>query len=259
MSIDLGSLSSLYRYPVKGLSPQLLTSVDLEAGACFPGDRLFALENGPSGFVPTAPAHQPKIRYLMLARNNELARLKTHFDLTTRILSITGPGGDAVSASVDSQEGRVAIEEFFADYMAEALRGPPKLLSAPGYQFMDSKNGYVSLLNLASIKALEPLAGKSVDPLRFRGNLYVEGMDAWQEFDLVGQRLQIGTAEFIGLKRTDRCAATHVDPSTGQRDIDMLGLMQRNLDHHDCGIYLQITRSGRIATADPLLHLGPAA
>ena len=52
----MARLESIYRYPVKGLSPEKLQRVHwLEAGSTFPADRLFAIENGPSGFDPAAP------------------------------------------------------------------------------------------------------------------------------------------------------------------------------------------------------------
>ncbi|MCD6071365.1 MAG: molybdenum cofactor sulfurase, partial [Microvirga sp.] len=70
-------IASLQRYPVKGLSPESLSSVTLTKGDYFPGDRLFAIENGPAGFEPDNPQHQPKIKFLMLMRNESLARLRT--------------------------------------------------------------------------------------------------------------------------------------------------------------------------------------
>ena len=69
-------IASLYRYPVKGLSPERLNRAALKAGDYFPGDRLFAVENGPSGFDPAVPVHQPKIKCLMLMKQESLARLK---------------------------------------------------------------------------------------------------------------------------------------------------------------------------------------
>ena len=59
-------LASLYRYPLKGLSPERLASVDLRRGDYLPGGRVFAVENWPSGFDAGAPAHQPKIKFLTL-------------------------------------------------------------------------------------------------------------------------------------------------------------------------------------------------
>ena len=54
------TLSALYRYPVKGLSPEALERAELETSGYFPGDRLYAIENGDSGFNPVAPRHQPR-------------------------------------------------------------------------------------------------------------------------------------------------------------------------------------------------------
>ncbi|MFJ5368760.1 MOSC N-terminal beta barrel domain-containing protein, partial [Bosea sp. CER48] len=73
-------IETLYRYPVKGLSPERLQRADLPTDGFFPGDRLFAIENGPSGFDPAEPVHQPKIKYLMLMRNESLARLRSRYD-----------------------------------------------------------------------------------------------------------------------------------------------------------------------------------
>src|SRR4051812_15645567 len=73
-------VQSIYRYPVKGLSPEPLARAFLGVGATVPGDRFYAIENGPSGFDPAAPRYQPKQRYLMLMRNERLAALRTHFD-----------------------------------------------------------------------------------------------------------------------------------------------------------------------------------
>ena len=58
----------------------------------------------------------------------------------------------------------------------------------PGHSFSDVADKVVSIINLASVAALENAIGAPVHPLRFRGNLYVEGWPAWHEFDLLGPR-----------------------------------------------------------------------
>src|ERR1700688_4747376 len=109
-------IQSMYRYPVKGLSPEPLPRARLEAGETLPGDRLYAIENGPSQFDPALPRHQPKTRYLMLMRNERLATLKTRFDAESRTLIIAFEGRDAVRGDLGSAQGRSAIELFFADF-----------------------------------------------------------------------------------------------------------------------------------------------
>ena len=98
--------------------------------------------------------------------------------------------------------------------MPKALRGAPKVLSGQNHSFSDVAKKVVSIINLASVAELETVAGAPVDPLRFRANLYVRGWAAWDEFKLIGERLQIGEATLKVTKRIVRCAATEVDPAT---------------------------------------------
>src|SRR5688572_478085 len=171
------TVHSLYRYPVKGLSPESLARAELRKGGYFPGDRLYAIENGPAGFDAAAPQHQPKIKFLMLMRNERLAALRTRHDDASGTLTIEEPGRQAVRADLASGDGRLAVEAFFRRFMPNELRGPPKVLTAPdGFRFTDSRRGYVSIINLASVQALEALTGAPVDPLRLRGNLHVGGL-----------------------------------------------------------------------------------
>ena len=74
------------------------------------------------------------------------------------------------------------------------LRGPPKVLQADGHSFSDVAAKVVSIINLASVAAIETMVGAPVHPLRFRANLYVDGWPAWREFGLLGQEIAIGNA-----------------------------------------------------------------
>src|SRR5258708_35123 len=118
-------VASLYRYPVKGLSPEPLARTTLKAGEYFPGDRLFAVENGPSGFDAAAPQHQSKIKFLMLMRNERLATLRTRYEDATGMLTIEQDGRSAFHADLATKEGRLAVEAFFRRFMPAELRGPP--------------------------------------------------------------------------------------------------------------------------------------
>ncbi|MGL4243793.1 MAG: MOSC domain-containing protein [Beijerinckiaceae bacterium] len=246
------NVTSLYRYPVKGLSPEPLTHVALTADAHFPGDRLFAVENGPSGFDPAAAEHLPKIKFLMLMRNGRLAKLRSRYDDATGVLSVSQGGVVAAFGDLATAEGRGAIESFLSRFCADELRGPPKLLSGPpGFRFMDSRSGFLSIIDLASVAAIAEAAGrKAVDPLRFRANVYVKGLGAWGEFPLVGRRMRLGGAILEITKRIDRCAATDVDPSLGVRDLRMVELLERAFGHHDCGVYARVVSGGEVGPGD---------
>jgi uncharacterized protein len=245
------SLGGIYRYPVKGLSPERLAVTTLAAGATVPADRLYAIENGPSGFDPATPAYFPKIRFLMLMRNERLARLDTRFDDQSHTLIVREQGREAARGDLRTPQGRRTIEDFFASFCADELRGPPRLLHAAGHSFSDVARKVVSIINLASVAAVETLVGAPVDPLRFRGNLYVEGWPAWGEFEFVGQTLSVGAhARLKVVKRIERCAATNVEPGTGIRDMTIPVSLQRAYGHADCGIYAEVIAGGPIAPDD---------
>ena len=253
-------VASLYRYPVNGLTAERLTRADLEAGCGFPADRLYALENGPSGFDPDAPQYQPKIKFLMLMRNEALARLTTRYDDATTTLVIAEGGREVARGDLSTREGRLVIEAFFRRFMAKELRGAPKLLAAPdGFRFTDSRRGFVSIINLASVQALEAWVGAPVDPLRFRGNIHVAGLAPWAELDLVGKILESSSGLRLKVtRRIERCAATNVDPATGLRDLAIPKTLMQHLGHLDCGVYAEVVSGGEIVEGTRLMVEEPA-
>src|SRR3954471_21077951 len=87
-SVPIARIAGLYRYPVKGLTPEPLSTVALQVGQTLPADRRYAIENGPTGFDPQAPVWKPKTAYLMLMRNERLAGFKSLFDDASNTLTI---------------------------------------------------------------------------------------------------------------------------------------------------------------------------
>jgi len=244
-------VQGIYRYPVKGLSAEHLPSVVLAKGQTLPADRAYAIENGPSGFDASAPAYFPKQRFLMLMKNERLAALSTQFDELTHTLTVRTAGRDTARGDLRTAAGRAAIEAFFSEFCVADLRGPPKVLHAPGHSFSDVARKVVSIINLASVAELARVLGAPVDPLRFRGNVYVEGWAPWREFELLDQDLAIGpTARLRVVKRIVRCAATNVDPRTGVRDLAIPETLLRRFGHGDCGVYAEVITGGTIAAGD---------
>jgi uncharacterized protein YcbX len=246
------TVESIYRYPVKGLSPERLDAVRLAPGKTLPADRMYAIENGPSGFDPAAPAYLSKGCFLMLMRNERLAALETRYDDASHVLVVRGDNRELARGDLTTREGRLAIEAFFRRTMPAELRGPPKVLAAPGHSFSDVAAKVVSIINLASVAAIAAVVGVPVNPLRFRANVYVEGWPAWHEFDLVGSEVTIGGARLKVTKRIKRCAAIEVDPDTGIRDLPILAALMRTFDHLDCGIYARVIEGGEIAPGNAI-------
>jgi uncharacterized protein len=249
-STQPAQIASLYRYPVKGLSPEPLPRVALTVGETLPADRHYAVENGPTGFDPAEPKWLPKTHYLMLMRNERLAALRTRFDDASHVLTIKRDGAIVAQGNLETTDGRTAIERFFATDFVIELKGSPKVLSGGGYSFSDVPRKVVSIVNLSSVAAIAEVVGRPVDPLRFRANLYVSGWPAWREFDLLDQILTIGDVRLKVVKRIVRCAATNVDPETAVRDLNIPHTLMRRFGHADCGVYAEVIAGGSIAAGD---------
>lgn len=250
MSIPTAKIQAIYRYPVKGLTPEPLPCTELSARQTVPYDRMYAIENGPSGFDSAQPGYLPKQRFLMLMRNARLATLRTAFDEAGHTLAIRSENREVARGDLRTPEGRAAIERFFAEFCADELRGPPKVLRAEGHSFSDVSKKVISIINLASIAELENAAGAPVHPLRFRGNLYVEGWPAWREFDLLNSEIAVGSVRMKVIKRIVRCAATEVDPDTGIRDLEIPRTLMKTYGHADCGVYAEVIAGGTIGVGD---------
>lgn len=249
----LATVKSICRYPVKGLGPQPLSRAELQPNQPIAGDRRFAIENGPSGFDPAAPKYMPKNRFLMLMRNERLAQLAARFDHSGNVLSLHYEGAEAARGDLSTESGRSTIEAFFKDFMSQELRGMPRVLNAPDFSFSDVAAKVISIINLATVAAIEDVIGAPVNPLRFRANLYVEGWPAWHEFTLLDSEIAIGgTARAKIVKRIQRCAATNVDPETGHRDLQIPDTLMRAFGHSDCGVYAAVTSAGTISMGEHL-------
>jgi uncharacterized protein YcbX len=252
LTLEPARVAALYRYPVKGLSSEKLASVALSAGATLPKDRAFALENGPSGFDPSAPTWQPKIKFLCLMRNAKIASLTTGYHDASDTFTISRNGAVLLAVKLAEADGRAAVENFFQEFMGDEARGKIRLIEAPGHSFSDVAKKVVSIINLASVAALENSIARPVHPLRFRGNLYVSGWPAWHETALVGREIEIGALRLRVVKMIQRCAATEVDPQTAERDIDVPDALYRLTGDDDCGVYAEVLGEGTIAEGDPI-------
>ena len=156
---ERASICGLYRYPVKGLSPEALQQMELQPGGTAPFDRAYAIENGPGRFDPENPQHLPKINFLMLMRDERLATLTTRFDDATHTLTILRHGKQVARGQLSTALGRNMIEQFLGAYMKEELRGAPRIVFAEGHSFSDVSAKCLHIVNLASLRELERAAG----------------------------------------------------------------------------------------------------
>jgi uncharacterized protein YcbX len=254
----VAQIAQLYRYPIKGLSPQPVESVDLRAGGGFPFDRMFALARPDGQYSEKEFVPLPKRQYFMLMKDERLAGLTTHLDVDSLQLTIQVRGHEVLVADLGTDAGILQLREFYARVLDLPAGSLPVFAQQDNYNFSDSANASrqlmnsLSFINLASVRDLEQRIGRPVDPLRFRANVYLDGLEPWEERRWVGSRFSIGDVHFRGLEETTRCAATEVDPRTARRDIPQPRLLVENYGDDIIGLFAEILTDGTLRVGDEL-------
>ena len=259
-------LARLMRYPVKGLPGEDLHETPLAAGEGIVHDRRFALTSTVASTMDGAwmACHS----FFINARQDGLLRFRQKLDDKANMLHLTSPEGSVLSIDLTDPDAIAQANRQLPMFLWSLETGdanpfPPMLAerrreagSLSGYwDFTDSA---VSLINLASVREMEKAAGLGVDPVRFRGNLLVDGLEPWEEFSFPGRRLQIGGAELEGIRPAARCPATSVNPATASRDLDIPAIMIKAFGHNYCGIYLRVVKPGTIKSGDRITIGGNA-
>jgi len=259
------NLRKFYRYPVKGLSGEPLQDVELTPGLAFPQDRRFALARPGTRFDPERPEWLPKTDFFVLLKDERLAALASHFDAATGTLTLRSNGQVAFAAAITDADGRADAERFFTKFLGLAPGEGPRLVEAPRHVFMNASQRpdsatfhYISLINLASLAELERAAGRPLDLLRFRANIYFDGPPAWSELDWTGHHITIGDSRLRVVAPTVRCAATEVNPVNAERDCMVPQILRRSFGHLFLGVYAEVVAGGEI-NAESEAHVAPAA
>ena len=218
---------ALYRFPLKGFTPEPVQSLTILPDSRAAGDRVLNLRFADAPVADEAWCR--KYNGVVLANTPGLARLRTAYDHHARRLRIEQDGQVLVDEAVQG-DGRQRIVEALTGYVLglddNPLKGHPEHLPlklvgdgvTPRYQ--DNEAGQVTLHSRETIaSAAQALGDPGLNDHRFRHNIVIEGVAAWEELSWLGKRLRIGDVEMDVVKPKTRCLATHANPETGRRDL----------------------------------------
>jgi uncharacterized protein YcbX len=183
-------------------------------------------------------------------RNERLASLALTFDEESHTLALFRDGKRVAKGALKTKLGRQIIEQFLAGYMKADLNAPPRIVCAEGHSFTDIAQKALHVVNLETVRNVSRVIGVDLDPLRFRANVYLEGVPAWQERRWLGKTIVCGDAHLKVFAETARCEATSVDPKTGKRGQSVPSALLRTWYHDKLGLYAKVVRSGVISTGD---------
>ena len=126
----------------------------------------------------------------------------------------------------------------------------PVAIVKAGRGMTDTALPALSILSTNALADLSARMGITLSKDRWRGNLWLDGVEPWAELGWVGKHLAVGGAVFRIEERIERCSATTVDPETGRANAPTLNALNTHFGHQDFGVYGVVVESGPIAVGD---------
>ena len=240
-------VAALWRHPIKAHGVEPLDAVDLTPGQTLPWDRRWAIAHDAAKVAPGDRAWADCVNFSRGAKSPALMAIRAQVDEASGTVTLTHP--DQPPLTVDPDADPEALLAWVTP-LSDRKRALPAFVARADVGMTDSDFPSVSILGTASLAALSARAGRPLAQERFRGNLWLDGLEPFAEFDLVGREIAIGPVRLAVRERITRCKATMVDPETGRPDVDTLRLLREGWGHQDFGIYAVVTAGGRIAVGD---------
>ena len=246
-------VSHLWRHPIKGHGVEPIGAATLAPGATMPWDRVWAIAHEAARVGPDNAAWAACANFSRGAKSPELMAIRARVDEAAGTVTLTHPRLAPITVNPDMPEQAARLIEWVLPISDPDRARPAFVVRGGGVGLTDSDFPSISVLNRASLGALEARIGKPLAMERFRGNIWIDGLEPWAEFDWIGRDLRVGEAELRVRERITRCKATCANPDTGKIDTDTLGALRSGWDHEDFGVYAEVTGGGRVAVADPVV------
>ena len=241
-------VAALWRHPIKSHGRERLDRTRLTAGGV-PFDRRWAVTHAASNY--DGADWVPCNNFVIGTKVPALAGLWARVDEAAGTVTLSHRDRGEITGDPDDPADAARMLDWLSPLHAGAGHPPAAIERAPeGRGMTDTPFASVLVCNAASHRAVAGRLGRTLEEERWRGNIWIEGLPPWEEFDLVGREITIGDAVLRIEERCQRCKHTTANPVSGRRDTDTLGLLAEGWGHTDFGVYAVVTRPGEIAVGD---------
>ncbi|EBA05163.1 MOSC domain protein [Rhodobacteraceae bacterium HTCC2150] len=245
------TVAHIWRHPIKSHGRETLTEVSMNAGQTMPWDRTWAVAH--EAAKTDGSEWAVCANFSRGAKSPQLMAIDAALDEATETVTLMHPDKEPLIFRPD-QDVQPFLE-WSSDLTPSDRAQSSRIVRVANRGMTDTPFPSVSLMNLATNQVVEERLGQKLDIRRWRGNFWLDGMKPWEEFDWIGKKITIGTAELMVREPVTRCLATTANPETGQRDADTLSALQDGFGHKDFGIYAEVTKSGVIRANDTVTVL----
>lgn len=242
----MARLAQIWRYPVKSHGREAIAAAQLTTDQCLPGDRIWAIAHEASKADNTA--WSPCSSFTRVASSPALAAIHARLHEDGATVTLSHPDQPDLTVAPDLQPDSVL--DWVRPLTDPKRAAPARVIHVPGRGLTDSAYPSLTIGNLASHRVVEGRFGRALQIERWRTNLWLDDLPAWEEFDWVGKEIRIGAATLRIIERAGRCAAPSANTDTGQRDADLLALLDEAWQHQDFCVHAVVTQSGAINVDD---------
>ena len=253
-----GIISSIHFSPIKSLSFTNIKSCEIKKNLGILNDRKFAFSRVIDAEKALLIEKNPNDRKLnnFLSLKNSPVLNKYNFTYKDNKLALILGGEEQVSIIADDLDQRSKLINKLID-LESSLKKPIFLLKNNEFPFYDTSNSNkvfnsISLINLNSIGDFKKRINQKVEFQRFRGNFYVDGIDAWEERNWIGKNIKINNVLFKVERNIPRCVAINLKPKTDHSDLNLLQSLKKAYNHFDMGIYLRSLNDGKIKVGNAI-------
>ena len=253
-----GIISSIYFSPIKSLSFTNIESCEIKKNLGILNDRKFAFSrviDAEKALLIEKNPNERKLNNFLSLKNSPFLN-KYNFTYKDNKLALILDGEEQISITADDLDQRSKLINKLID-LESSLKKPMFLLQNKEFPFYDTSNSNkvfnsISLINLNSIGDFKKRINQKVEFQRFRGNFYVDGIDAWEERNWIGKNIKINNVLFKVERNIPRCVAINLKPKTDHSDLNLLQSLKKAYNHFDMGIYLRSLNDGKIKVGNAI-------
>ncbi|MFA7353822.1 MAG: MOSC N-terminal beta barrel domain-containing protein [Sulfurimonadaceae bacterium] len=262
---NIGSVASLFRYPVKSMAGEQIESTLINKKGVI-GDRKYALIDTKTGKIVSAknPRKWPNIfkyyaKYISEPTEYNHADIEIIFPNNLNIKSTQEDVNEVLSSAFNAEikltstvPKKVQLEEYFADI--EEIQQHDSVSDANMAEGTFFDLGMIHLLTTSTIKKFEELYPDGDFHIkRFRPNIVINLNSkeiGFIENKWIGKNIAIGDEVILKIKEPcPRCVMTTLEQDDLPKDINILKTILKN-NSGNLGIYADVVRGGTIKDND---------
>ena len=241
-------VKDIFRHPLKSHGRESLKTVELTENKTMPWDRCWAVVHEASS--ADGSEWVPCTNFSRGSKAPSLMAISSKFNEAEKSLTLTHPNRRDFTFQPDDIKQLSGFLAWVKPLMPKERAQSTRIINVPERGSTDTDYPSISINNYASLRDLSKFMKSEISALRWRGNIWLDGLSPWEEHEWSGKRFKIGSVVFEGVEPIVRCMATTANPENGERDADTLDALNTGWNHQNFGIYATILKTGKISIED---------